>query len=440
MIVNKIIRVKKNSIAEELEIEEGDILLAVNDKEIEDVIDYKYIMSDDYIFLKIQKNNGDLYEYEIEKDIDEDIGIEFENPLMDKIKTCTNKCVFCFIDQLPKNLRSSLYVKDDDTRLSFLSGNYLTLTNLKERDIDKIISYGLSPLKVSVHTTNPELRFQMLKNKNAKNIMKILNKFKGTNIIIDTQIVLCKDLNDGEELKKSIEDLKNLYPNVRSIAVVPVGLTKFRDSLPKIHGFDKESSSKVLEIIESFNKKYKEEIKTNFVFPSDEFYIDADKKIPEHKYYEEYQQIENGVGMISLFNWEIDEELKKNKEIDKNIEKEYHIVTGYLAYENMTNIAKKIGKRYPNIHIVVHRVINDFFGHTITVSGLLTGVDIINQLKGKVENKNLIIPDNMIKFNEDVFLDDVKIRDIERELKSNVIVSKVDGKKFMKIVLGGSYD
>ncbi len=438
MIKNKIVRIKKNSIAEELDINEGDILLSINDEKIEDVIDYKYMISDDYILLKIQKNNGDLYEYEIEKNIDEDIGIEFENPLMDKIKTCTNKCVFCFIDQLPKNLRSSLYVKDDDTRLSFLSGNYLTLTNLKDKDIDKIIRYGLSPLKVSVHTTNPELRFQMLKNKNAKNIMKILNKFKGTNIEIDTQIVLCKDLNDGNELKKSIEDLKDLYPNVRSIAVVPVGLTKFRDSLPKIYGFDKKSSSEVLEIIKNYNKKYKKEIKTNFVFPSDEFYIDADRKIPEHEYYEEYQQIENGVGMIRLFNWEIEKELKKNREI--NIKKEFHIITGYLAYDNILKIAEKINNKYPKIQIFVHKIVNDFFGHTITVSGLLTGVDIINQLKGKVENKNLIIPDNMIKFNEDVFLDDVRIKDVERELKSKVIVSKVDGKKFMEIVLGGSYD
>ncbi|MFW5890923.1 MAG: DUF512 domain-containing protein, partial [bacterium] len=312
MIENKIVRIKKYSIAEELDIEVGDILLSINDKKIEDVIDYKYMISEDYLILKIQKKNGNLYKYEIEKNIDDDIGIEFENPLMDKIKTCTNKCVFCFIDQLPKNLRSSLYVKDDDTRLSFLSGNYLTLTNLKEKDIDKIIRYGLSPLKVSVHTTNPELRFQMLKNKNAKNIMKTLNKFKGTNIKIDTQIVLCKDLNDGDELRKSIEDLKNLYPNVRSISVVPVGLTKFRNDLPKIYGFDAESSSEVLDIIQKYNKKYKKEIKTNFVFPSDEFYINANKKIPKHEYYEDYEQIENGVGMMRLFNWEIGEELKKN--------------------------------------------------------------------------------------------------------------------------------
>ena len=438
MIENKIINVKKNSIAEELDIGIGDILLSVNNSLIEDVIDYKYMISDNHIELKVKKINGDLYEYEVEKEIDEDLGMDFENPLMDKIKTCTNKCVFCFIDQLPRNLRSSLYIKDDDTRLSFLSGNYLTLTNLKEKDIDKIIRYGLSPLKVSVHTTNPDLRFEMLKNKKAKNIMELLNKFKGSSIEIDTQIVLCKNLNDGKELQKTIDDLRELQPNIRSVAVVPVGLTKFRKGLPKLYGFDKISSSRVIDLIENYNKIYKDEINTNFVFLSDEFYISAGREIPTNEYYEKYQQIENGVGMTRLFNWEITQELNKNYK--NKVNGEYHIITGELAYDNMKKIANKIQNKYPKIKLEVHKIINNFFGHSITVSGLLTGVDIINQLKGKLENKNLIIPNNMIKFNEDVFLDDVRIRDVERELKSRVIVSKVEGKNFMKLILGGTYE
>jgi len=438
MIENKIINVKKNSIAEELDIGVGDILLSVNDEVIEDIIDYKYMISDNYIELKVKKSNGNLYEYEIQKEIDEDLGMDFENPLMDKIKTCTNKCIFCFIDQLPKNLRGSLYVKDDDTRLSFLSGSYLTLTNLREKDIAKIIRYGLSPLKVSVHTTNPELRFEMLKNKKAKNIMELLNKFKGTNIEIDTQVVLCKNLNDGKELKKTIEDLRELQPNIRSIAVVPVGLTKFREGLPELYGFDKESSSEVIDIIEKYNKTYRDEINTNFVFLSDEFYINANRKIPTNDYYEEYQQIENGVGMTRLFNWEISQKLKKNYKT--KFKREYNIITGELAYDNIKKIANKIHEKYPNIKIIVHKIINNFFGHSITVSGLITGVDIINQLKGKLENKNLIIPNNMIKFNEDIFLDNVRIKDVERELKSRVIISKVEGNNFMKLILGGTYE
>jgi putative radical SAM enzyme (TIGR03279 family) len=438
MIKNKIISVKKNSIAEELDIKEGDILLSVNDNKIEDVIDYKYLTTEEDIILKIEKPNREIIEYEIEKEFDEDIGIEFENPLMDKIKTCTNKCVFCFVDQLPSNLRSSLYVKDDDTRLSFLSGNYLTLTNLKDKDIGKIINYGLSPLKVSVHTTNPDLRVEMLKNKRAKDILNILNKFKGTNIKLDIQIVLCKGLNDGKELERTIEDLRNLHPNIRSVAVVPVGLTKFRDNLPKLYGFDKDSSAEVIDLITKYNKKYKKEIGTNFIYASDEFYINADINIPDYNYYENFQQIENGIGMTRLFDYEINNVLKNKIEI-KN-EKEYHIITGDLAYQEMKDIADRISKANSKIKLYVHKIINEFFGHKITVSGLITGVDIIKQLKGKIENKNLIIPDNMIKFNEDVFLDNLKIEDVERELKSKITVSKVDGKEFMKIILGGNHE
>jgi putative radical SAM enzyme (TIGR03279 family) len=439
MIENKIIDVRRGSIADELGIKENDILISINKEEVEDVIDYKYMISDEYVELRIKKTTGETYDYEIEKNIDEDLGIEFENPLMDKIKTCTNKCIFCFIDQLPSNLRQSLYVKDDDTRLSFLSGNYLTLTNLKDKDFDKIIKYGLSPLKVSVHSTNPEIRLKMLKNKKAGNIMEILEKFNGTNIKIDCQIVLCKDLNDGEELVKTIEDLKGLHPNIRSIAVVPVGLTKYREGLPKVKGFDKESAEEVLRVIEKFNRKYKNEIDTNFVFASDEFYILAKRHIPTYKYYEEFIQIENGVGMTRLFEHEVITGLQEEKiSYDKN--REVVVLTGELAYNNILDLSKKIIKKYNDLKLKVVKIRNEFFGEKITVSGLITGRDIINQLKGRYQNKNLIIPDNMLKFNEDVFLDDLRITDIEEELNSKIIVSKVDGRDFINKILGGYND
>lgn len=439
MIENKIIKIKKNSIADELDIKKDDILISINNNPVEDIIDYKFMISDDYIEMRIRKPSGEIYDYEIEKEIDEDIGIEFENPLMDKIKTCTNKCVFCFIDQLPSNLRDSLYLKDDDTRLSFLSGNYLTLTNLKEKDIDKIIRYGLSPLKVSVHTTNPEIRLKMLKNKKAGNIMETLNKFRDTNIKIDCQVVLCKDLNDGDELENTIKDLRGLYPNIRSIAVVPVGLTKYRDGLPEIKGYDKDSSIEVLNIISKYNKKYKKEIGTNFVYASDEFYILSESDIPKYQYYENFKQIENGVGMIRLFDHEIEKELEKIK-VNLKTKREITVITGELAYKNMVDNCNKIMKKIEKLTLDVVKVKNDFFGEKITVSGLITGKDIINQLKGKHENKNLIIPDNMLKSNEDIFLDDIKISEIEKELNSNIIVSKVDGKEFIEKILGGSYD
>jgi len=439
MIENKIIDVRRDSIAHELGIEKNDILFSINNEEVEDVIDYKYMISNEYVGLRIKKTSGEIYDYEIEKDIDEDLGIEFENPLMDKVKTCTNKCIFCFIDQLPSNLRQSLYIKDDDTRLSFLSGNYLTLTNLKEKDIDKIIKYGLSPLKVSVHSTNPEIRLKMLKNKKAGNIMNILQKFSCTNIKIDCQVVLCKDLNDGQELVKTIENLRDLYPNIRSIAVVPVGLTKYREGLPKVKGFDKKSAEEVLKIIKKFNAKYTKEIDTNFVFASDEFYILANTPIPSYKYYEKFQQVENGVGMTRLFEYEVHEELKKvEKSCDRN--KEIVLLTGELAYNNLLELSKKIMQKYNNLELEVVKIKNEFFGEKITVSGLITGRDIINQLKDNYQNKNLIIPDNMLKFNEQIFLDDIRISDIEDELNSNIIVSKVEGSEFIKKILGGSYE
>lgn len=423
--------IKEYSIAQELDIKKGDILLSINGSDVKDIIDYKYLITDELIDLKIQKPNGDIWEYEIEKEFDEDLGIVFTNPLIDKAKNCRNKCIFCFIDQLPPGMRETLYFKDDDSRLSFLQGNFITLTNMTDDEINRIINYRISPINVSVHTTNPELRIKMLNNKNAGKIYNILKKFHEANLEINCQIVLVPGINDKEELDRTLKDLVQLYPSVKSVAVVPVGITKYRDGLAKVNPYDPVLSANLLDYINNIQGEFLSKIGTRFVFPSDEFYALSKRELPAYEEYEGFPQLENGVGLMKSFEFEVNKELLKvDKKINHN--KSYIIATGTLAYNYMINISEKICTRFNNLKLEVIPIINEYFGEKITVSGLITGFDLISQLKGK-NIDGIIIPRSMLKNDEEIFLDNFTVEDVSKELGAKVIVSKVSGSDFVNI-------
>lgn len=435
---NIITKVSVGSIAEEIGIEVNDVLLSINGEQIEDVIDYKFLTEDDELVLEIQKPNGEVWSCEIEKDFDEDLGLEFGGGLMDKAKSCTNKCMFCFIDQLPKGMRETLYFKDDDSRLSFLQGNFVTLTNMKDEDIDRIIKYRISPINVSVHTTNPELRVKMLKNRFAGDILKRLKKLCDAGIEIHTQIVCIPEVNNGEELKKTILDLYELYPQVQNVAVVPIGITKFRDGLPKVKTFNKDTSKKEIDLIKSMQDKFYNEIGKPFVRLSDEFYLVANEELPSAEFYDGFRQIEDGVGMITYYNNAIDNSLQF---LNKNVRGRFTLVSGTLAYPEIKKATERIMQVNPKIKLDLFKVTNNFFGNTITVTGLLTGKDVIEQLKGKTKSKYLILPDNMFRkgyelapTKELIMLDDTKIDDLERELDIKVIVCDYTGDDFIDIL------
>ena len=431
---NVIQKVYKDSIAEELNIEPGDILLSINGNKVKDIIDYKFYISDEYVEVEIEKQNGEVWAFEIEKDYDEDLGIEFTNPLIDKAKSCRNKCIFCFIDQLPPNMRKTLYFKDDDSRLSFLQGNFITLTNMSDEDIDRIIKYRLSPINVSVHTTNPDLRIRMLNNKNAGKIFTILKRFKDAGIKINCQIVLVPKVNDGEELDRTIRDLSSLYPSVGSVAVVPVGLTKHREKLAKLEPFNQKTSKEVLEFLLDKQKRFMDKLGTRFVFPSDEFYVMADYPIPEFEEYEGFPQIENGVGLLRNFETGIDEELKK---LDEGIilSKSYIIATGTLAEGFMNRIKNKLMAKFKGLSLKVVPIENRFFGELITVSGLVTGQDLMVQLKNYANADGVLIPKSMLREGTHVFLDDLTVEAIEDELKVKIIPVEVSGKELVNLLL-----
>ena len=428
---NIIVKVLKNSIAEELEIEPGDELLTVNNSAIKDYIDYKYQISDDLVYFEIKKKNGEIWELEIEKEYDEDIGIVFENPLMDNIKVCSNKCIFCFIDQMPKGMRKTLYVKDDDTRLSFLYGNFITLTNLSDDEIERIIKYRISPIKVSVHTTDPELRKYMMGNDRDMDILEYLRKLIEAHITVDCQIVLVRDVNDKEQLNKTINDLSSLYPGLRSVAVVPVGLTKHREKLMELKPFDKESAKDVVKQVTRLQETLLRKLNTRFIFIADEFYILSGYDFPSYEAYEDFDQLENGIGMCRLFKTQVEKAIKDCR-YKKVIKDEVTFVTGAAAYELMVEIADKIMSKI-NVKINVVKTINNFFGDKITVSGLITGKAIIEQLKGK-KYKNLILPNNMINDNN-VMIDDLEIKDLERELNTKAEICHVGADSLLSLIV-----
>ncbi|NFR85868.1 MULTISPECIES: DUF512 domain-containing protein [unclassified Clostridium] len=435
---NIITKVEKYSIAEEVGIEVKDSLISINQTPISDIMDYKFLSADEEIVLEIEKSNGEIWEIEIEKEYGEDIGLEFGGGLMDKAKRCSNKCIFCFIDQLPPGMRDTLYFKDDDSRLSFLQGNFVTLTNMKEEDIDRIIKYHISPINVSVHTTNPELRVKMLNNRFAGNILERLKRLTDAGITINSQVVCIPGINNGDELKRTIEDLYNFYPFVATVAVVPIGITKFREKLQHVKTFTKEQSKKEIEMVKELQNKFIKEVNEPFVRLSDEFYIVSGNEVPSSEFYKGYEQLEDGVGVVRYFKDIIDETLN---DLDENSKGSFSIATGALAYEEIIKARDKILKKNPNIKLDVYKVINDYFGETITITGLLTGTDIINQLKGKINTKYLLMADCMFRkgyeladSSEQIMLDDLKIRDIEEALDVKVIVTDYTGENLISIL------
>jgi putative radical SAM enzyme (TIGR03279 family) len=426
---NTIVKVIPNSIAEELEIEIGDKLISINDTEVKDIIDYKFLMADEYIVVQIEKTNGEVWDLEIEKDYDEDLGVEFENSILDSARSCSNNCVFCFIDQLPKGMRRTLYFKDDDSRLSFLQGNFVTMTNMKEEDIDRIIRYRISPINVSVHTTNPELRVKMLNNRFAGNVYERLKKLAEAGIDINCQIVLCPGLNNGEELIRTSEDLFKLYPSIKNLAVVPVGATKFREGLFPVTLYNKETSREEILKVSKLQEKYMGKIGQPFIRLSDEFYVQAEMDVPSTDFYGEFEQLEDGIGMIRLFR---DNLHKTISNLRQNTVGSFTLITGASAYCEIKAAADRIIAANPKINVNVIKIINKLFGETITVAGLLTGKDIISQLDSNDTGDYIIISRNMLRSGEDIFLDDITVEAMETALNRKIIIADYSGEDLIE--------
>ena len=427
------------SIAEEMGLEPGDRVLAINGTEIEDIFDYQFLIQDTYIEVLIGAKGGEECLLEIDKEFDEDLGIEFENGLMDEYRHCHNKCIFCFIDQMPKGMRDTLYFKDDDSRLSFLQGNYVTLTNMSDHDIDRIVKYHLSPINISFQTMNRELRCKMLNNRFAGEALDKVDILYEAGITMNGQIVLCKGINDGKELEYSIEQLTRYLPNLESVSVVPVGLSKYRDGLYPLEPFEKEDACQVIDLIESWQKKIYEKYGIHFVHASDEWYILAEREMPEEERYDGYLQLENGVGMIRLMINEFEsymDELGRRRHLpDKTPEGTVSVVTGKLAYPYIRRMADRMQEAFLGIRILVYEIRNDFFGERITVSGLLTGQDIVAQLKGKELGKRLLLPQNILRSGEDVFLDDMHLAQLEGALQVKADIVKSSGCDFADSIL-----
>ena len=438
------------SIAAELDIAAGDRLLAINNEIIEDIFDYQFYVEDTYIEILIEKPDGEQWVLEVDKDEDEDLGIIFDNGLMDDYRSCHNKCIFCFIDQMPEGMRETLYFKDDDSRLSFLQGNYVTLTNMSDHDVERIIKYHLSPINISFQTTNPELRCMMLHNRFAGDALKKVDRFYEGGITMNGQIVLCKGVNDGAELERSIRDLTKYLPYLESVSVVPVGLSKFRDGLYPLEPFDKEDACAVIDEIEKWQNKIYPEYGLHFIHASDEWYILAEREMPEEYRYDGYLQLENGVGMLRLLLNEFEDALETEKQIRKNDRKEkaaedigqsderreVSIATGKLAYPYILKIAEKVQHAFPEYQIHVYPITNYFFGERITVSGLLTGQDLIAQLKDKPLGDKLLLPHNILRSGEDVFLDDIHLPELEKTLQVPIDIVKSSGYDLLNSILG----
>lgn len=421
-------------IGEELGIEPGDKLLAINGNEIQDVFDYYYYEESEQLLLLIEKPDGEEWELEIEKDEDESLGIEFDQSLMDEYRSCRNKCMFCFIDQMPKGMRETLYFKDDDSRLSFLQGNYITLTNMSDHDVERIVKYRLEPINISFQTTNPELRCKMLHNRFAGEALKKVDILYRGQIEMNGQIVLCKGVNDGEELERTIRDLTGYLPYLKSVSIVPVGLTKYRDGLYPLESFTKEDAREVLSVIHRWQEKIYQEHGIHMIHAGDEWYVLAEEEVPEEERYDGYLQLENGVGMMRLLFNEVQEAL--SAVTGDGRQREISLATGRLMYPYIGKILEEIRKKFPNITTHLYAIRNDFFGERITVSGLITGQDLTGQLKGQPLGERLLLPCNMLKIGEPVFLDDFTLEEVENSLQVKTDIVKSSGQDLLDAVVG----
>lgn len=428
--------VSEDGIACEMGIEPGDRLLEINGETVEDVFDYQYMIEEEYVEVLVAKPSGEEWLLEIDKDYEEDLGITFENGLMDEYRSCSNKCIFCFIDQMPKGMRETLYFKDDDSRLSFLQGNYITMTNMKDEALERIIRYKLEPINVSVHTTNPELRCMMLHNRFAGKIMEQLQKLYEGGIIMNGQIVLCKNVNDGEELERSIRDLSGFIPNIESVSVVPVGLSDHREGLYPLEPFNRDDAREVIVCIEKWQKKLYEEYGTHFIHASDEWYLLAGYEMPEEERYDGYLQLENGVGMIRLLTEEFHEGLKEA--VTDGKKRHVTIATGHSAVGTIRKLAEELCEKFPNVTVDVYEIVNHFFGEQITVSGLMTGTDLKEQLQGKDLGETLLLPVNILRSGEDVqiLLDDITIPELENTLQIPISIVQSNGQDLVDKILG----
>ncbi|MDD6213220.1 MAG: DUF512 domain-containing protein [Clostridiales bacterium] len=424
-----IFQIEPGSIAEELELKPGDYVLAINDQPIEDIFDYDYLCQDEYLELLVCTKEGEEILFELEKDEDEDLGIVFENGLMDEYRSCRNKCIFCFIDQMPPGMRDTLYFKDDDSRLSFLQGNYVTLTNMSDDDIDRIIRYHLDPINISIHTMNPELRCRMLNNRFAGEALKKLDRLYEAGTSMNGQIVLCAGINDGKELEDTISKLEQYVPTMQSVSVVPVGLTRYRDNLYPLTPITKEIAEKTIDCVEKWQKKFYEKWGIHFIHASDEFYILANRPMPEADRYDGYIQLENGVGMIRLLNDEFMEALDSQTG-DRRV-RHISLATGLLMAPFLEQLKENLQKKYPGIMIDIYPIKNHFFGENITVSGLITGQDLEAQLREKDLGEYLLLPENMLRSGEEVFLDDRTISWLESTLQVPINIVKSDGAELL---------
>lgn len=435
-------KVDEGSIAWEMEIEPGDILLKINDEEIEDIFDYQFMIQEEYIEVLVQKPDGEEWLLEIDKDEQEDLGIEFENGLMDDYRSCHNKCIFCFIDQMPKGMRETLYFKDDDSRLSFLQGNYVTLTNMSEHDVNRIIKYHLGPINISFQTMNPELRCMMLHNRFAGDALKKVDLFYEAGIEMNGQIVLCKGINDGKELDFSIRELTKYYPCLQSVSVVPVGLSKYREGLYPLEPFTKEDAKEVIDLIKKWQDYMYEKYGMHFIHASDEWYLLAEEELPTEDRYDGYLQLENGVGMLTLLKDEFKEAMqtavhqkKLYRDLSDGKTRRLTLATGKLAYRTICDLAAQMMKAFEWLDLNVVAIRNDFFGERITVSGLLTGQDLIAQLKDLPLGDKLLLPQNVLRSGENYFLDDITVPQLEDALQVRVDIVKSSGQDFVETVL-----